>query len=137
MSNAVDAKVEVRPVVHGFPSAPINAVNPLIERIAYWMDESIPIPGTDRKIGFDALIGLVPGLGDLVTLLPAYLMLQEARRLGLPKSEQAIIAGTYAVDLVVGLVPFLGDLFDAGYKANIRCLRRIQRHLARRAGAGR
>src|SRR4051794_39531422 len=99
-----------------FGHQPINAVDPLVERMAYWMDESISIPGTNRKIGFDALIGLIPGLGDLVTILPAYFMLREAKRLGLPKIQRATIVGTYVLDIVIGAVPLFGDLLDCQTK---------------------
>jgi hypothetical protein len=96
------------------------------------MDEAIPIPGTSYRIGLDGLLGLVPGLGDAITVVMAGFMLGEARRLGLPKHQQARIAAYYGLDFLVGLVPLLGDLFDFAFKANRRSLDVLQRHLARR-----
>jgi hypothetical protein len=94
-----------------------------VEWLAWWLDNSIPVPGTRFRIGFDAVIGLVPGLGDLVgTVLSSYIIAVAAAR-GLPASVLVRMAINVAIEGVVGLVPILGDLFDAGWKANQRNIR--------------
>ncbi len=100
-----------------------------LRRLGYLLDNSIPIPGTGYRIGFEAIIGLVPGLGDLVGGgLSAWIILQAAR-LGAPPSLLARMGWNLLVDLAVGAVPLLGDLFDAGFKANMRNLALLDRHV--------
>lgn len=102
-----------------------------LRRLGYLLDEAIPIPGTGRRIGFDALVGLVPGVGDGVTgVLSAYIVVQAAR-LGVPLPVLARMLLNLVVDGVVGSVPLLGDLFDAGWKANTRNLALLHAELAR------
>jgi hypothetical protein len=103
------------------------------------LDNSIPVPGTSFRFGIDTIIGLVPGVGDLVGgALSAYIIL-EAARLGVPRSLLARMGYNVLVDVAVGTIPLLGDLFDAGFKANLRNLALVQAHVeepatARRAG---
>ena len=93
-----------------------------LRRLAWWLDEAIPIPGTGQRVGFDALIGLIPGVGDAVgALLSAYIVLEGARR-GASVWVVARMLGNVALETVFGAVPFLGDLFDVVFKANIRNL---------------
>ena len=94
-----------------------------VDRLAWWLDNAIAIPGTRFRIGFDALIGLIPGVGDLVgTLLSSYIIVVAASR-GLPRSVLARMAINVGIEAIVGLVPIAGDLFDAAWKANQRNLR--------------
>lgn len=100
-----------------------------LRRLGYLLDNSIPIPGTSYRIGLEAIIGLVPGLGDLVGGgLSAWIVLQAAR-MGAPPSLVARMGWNLLVDAVVGAIPVLGDLFDAGYKANLRNLALLDRHV--------
>jgi len=100
-----------------------------LRRIGYLLDNSIPIPGTGYRIGLEAIIGLVPGLGDLVGGgFSAWIILQAAR-LGAPPSLLARMGWNLLVDTAVGAVPLLGDLFDAGFKANMRNLALLDRHV--------
>jgi hypothetical protein len=101
-----------------------------VRRLAHLLDDSIPIPGVGR-IGLDPLIGLIPGVGDAAgALLSAYLIV-EAGRLGVPRSLLVRMGSNVAVEAVVGAVPFLGDLFDAGWKANARNARLLVEYLER------
>jgi hypothetical protein len=103
------------------------------------LDNSIPVPGTNFRFGIDTIIGLVPGVGDLVGgALSAYIIL-EAARLGVPRPLLARMGYNVLVDVAVGTIPLLGDLFDAGFKANLRNLALVRTHVeapatARRAG---
>ena len=91
-----------------------------LDRLAWWLDSAILVPGTRFRIGLDALIGLVPGIGDLVgTALSAYIVAAAAKR-GLPTTVLLRMALNVAVEAVVGAVPIIGDLFDAVWKANQR-----------------
>jgi hypothetical protein len=110
-----------------------------LRRLGYLLDDAIPIPGTSFRVGLEAIIGLVPGIGDLVGGgFSAYIILQAAR-MGVPRSLLARMGWNLLVDVIVGDVPFLGDLFDAGFKANLRNLALLERHArnpveTRRAG---
>ena len=93
------------------------------------LDSSIRIPGLGYRIGLDPLIGLIPGFGDALTLLPAGYIIFEAYRLGVPKATLARMALNLGIETLFGAVPFLGDLFDATFKANNRNLYLLERHL--------
>lgn len=91
-----------------------------LDSLAYLLDNSIPIPGTGARVGIDAVIGLVPGIGDVAgTAMSAYIVMQAAR-MGAPASVIARMVLNVGVETIVGSIPFLGDLFDAGWKANAR-----------------
>ena len=105
-----------------------------LRRLARLMDSSFGIPGTRYRVGLDPLLGLIPGIGDAVGLGAALWIVTEARRLGVPGPIIARMLGNVALDAVIGTVPVLGDLFDAGYKANERNLDLIERELRKRAG---
>ncbi|MGE5640275.1 MAG: DUF4112 domain-containing protein [Clostridia bacterium] len=91
--------------------------------LAWLLDSSIPIPGTRLSVGLDAVIGLVPFLGDLVGVVLASYIMGEAARLGAPRSLLWRMAFNIGVDGVVGIIPFAGDVFDAAWKANQRNVR--------------
>ena len=94
-----------------------------LNRLAWLLDSSIPIPGTGLSIGLDALIGLFPVLGDLIGVALSSFIVAEASRLGAPRALLTRMAFNVAVEGVVGIVPLAGDLFDAGWKANQRNVR--------------
>jgi hypothetical protein len=100
-----------------------------LRRLGYLLDNSIPVPGTGFRFGLDAIIGLVPGVGDLATGALALYIVLEAARLGVPRPLLLRMGWNVAVDTLVGSVPLLGDLFDAGYKANLRNIALVQQHV--------
>jgi hypothetical protein len=88
------------------------------------------VPGTNWRFGLDALVGLIPGMGDVAAgVAPSYTLVA-AQRMGAPPAVLLRMVWNVLVDTVVGSVPFLGDLFDAGYKANLRNVRLLERYLA-------
>ncbi|MDA8165930.1 MAG: DUF4112 domain-containing protein [Desulfobacteraceae bacterium] len=91
-----------------------------LERLAWLMDNSIPVPGLDYRIGLDGIIGLVPGLGDALGAVISSYILSEAARLGTPRPILLRMVFNIALDAVVGTIPILGDLFDFTWKANLR-----------------
>jgi uncharacterized protein DUF4112 len=109
--------------------APGNPV-PLdsLRRWAVLLDSAFRIPGTGIRFGLDAIIGLVPGLGDISTPTFAALLLMQAVRMRLPVVVQARMVLNAAFDMLIGLVPILGDLADIGWKANLKNLALLERH---------
>lgn len=108
-----------------------------LDRLAELLDSSIRIPGIGYRIGYDAIIGLVPGIGDLAGLALSTYIVVEAARYRLPKSTLLRMAANVAIEAVVGAVPFFGDVFDAVYKANLRNLRLLHQRLDSRETAPR
>jgi hypothetical protein len=97
-----------------------------LDSLAYLLDNSIPIPGTGARVGLDAIIGLVPGIGDVAgTAMSGYIVMQAAR-MGAPGSVIARMVLNVGIETVVGSIPFLGDLFDAGWKANARNIKLLR-----------
>lgn len=95
-------------------------------RLTHWLDSAVRIPGTRITVGLDALLGLIPGGGDLAgAALSAYLVTLAARA-GAPASVLARMLGNVIIDAAVGTIPVLGDLFDVGWKANSRNLRLLE-----------
>ncbi|HEV2149737.1 MAG TPA: DUF4112 domain-containing protein [Longimicrobiaceae bacterium] len=107
-----------------------------VRRLAHLLDNSIPLPGGFR-VGLDALIGLIPGIGDTAGAVLSAYVLAEAQRLGAPRSVLLRMAANVAVETIVGAIPFVGDLFDAGWKANARNVRLLNAYLERPATAER
>ena len=101
-----------------------------LRRFAYWMDEGIRVPGTRFRIGLDPLIGLVPGVGDAAGAVLAAGILVAAVRRGVSRYTMGRIAFNIALDALGGAVPLFGDAFDAVWKANLRNVALIERHVA-------
>lgn len=92
-----------------------------LRALAWLMDNSIPLPGGFR-IGIDAIIGLVPGVGDAIGALISTYIINEARDMGAPRSVLMRMMGNVMIETLIGAVPLAGDLFDAAFKANSRNL---------------
>ncbi len=99
-----------------------------IGRAAYLLDDVIAIPGTPIALGLDPLIGLIPFVGDAVGGLMSAWIILEAARFHLPKSVLVRMTMNALVDFGVGLVPFVGDLLDFGFKANRKNLELFHKH---------
>lgn len=101
-------------------------------RIRKWsrlMDTAFRIPGTPFRIGWDPIIGLIPGVGDLIdTAFSAYLLFL-ASQFGLPKNVLGWMLFNISLEAIVGSIPIVGDAFDAFYKSNIRNLELLEKHL--------
>jgi hypothetical protein len=93
-----------------------------LQRLARFLDSGFNIPGTQARFGADAIIGLVPGIGDFVTsLLSAYIVMQ-AVRLGASGKTVAMMIGNILLDFVIGAIPGIGDVADFFFKSNQRNL---------------
>ena len=98
-----------------------------LERLAWLMDRAFHIPGTRIRVGLDALLGLLPIGGDLLTgLVQAGLVLVALRHYKVPRTVAARMAANVLLDVAVGAIPLLGDLFDIGFKANTRNIRLLE-----------
>ena len=102
-----------------------------IEWLSTLLDTAIVVPGTNIRFGLDALIGLVPGIGDAVSTLLSLYIVREARALGAPRILIARMLANVALDGVVGAVPVAGDLFDVAFRANRRNVAMLRQHLDR------
>ena len=80
--------------------------------VAKLLDNAVLIPGLNRRVGFDAVLGLVPGIGDAISAALASYIIWEARQLGLPRWKIARMIGNVAVDTAIGAIPLAGDVFD-------------------------
>jgi Domain of unknown function (DUF4112) len=127
------AAPRMQPVFNSIKASGPNRTDSVarIAALAHLLDSAIPIPGTNRTIGIDAVLGLIPGVGDVVSAALSSYIIWEARQLGLPRWKIARMIGNVALDSTVGAVPLVGDLFDMAYKSNQRNLRIVVEHLER------
>ena len=103
-----------------------------VEALAWLLDNSIPVPLTGgRRFGIDALIGFVPGVGDLVSAGLGLFVIWRAARMGLPRIVVARMLANSTIDFVIGAIPFIGDAFDLWFKANTRNLGLMRRWIER------
>ncbi len=86
------------------------------------LDTALPIPGTSYRIGVDGLLGLIPGIGDPAGAVLSSYVIFESARVGAPKRLLLRMIGNVALESFIGVIPLLGDLFDFGWKANVRNL---------------
>ena len=108
-----------------------------LDRMAELLDESIRIPGVGYRIGYDALIGLIPGIGDVAGLALSTYIVVEAARFRLPKTTLLRMIANVAIETIIGTIPLIGDAFDAVYKANLRNIRLLHKRLDDRDSAPR
>lgn len=101
-----------------------------IEDLVHLLDSSMRIPGTERRFGWDAVLGVVPGIGDASGLVLSGAVIVQAIGLGARGWTLAHMLVRALFDALVGTVPVLGTVFDFAYKANERNLRLLDRHLA-------
>jgi hypothetical protein len=102
-----------------------------IEAVEQLMEGLVTVPGLNRKVGLDAMLGLVPVVGDIAAAAIGAWLVWEARNLGLGKFQLARMGGRVVFDTVLGAVPVIGDAADFFYRSNTRNLKTIKRHLDR------
>lgn len=112
--------------------AEIEAALARINAVARVMDSLFAIPGTRLRLGVDSVLGLVPVAGDVLAQIVSAYLIWEARRLGVSKLTLWRMVGNSLIDTVVGAVPIVGDAFDVAFKANMKNVRLLQRHLEKR-----
>ena len=100
-----------------------------IEAVERAMERAVTIPGLGKKVGLDALVGLIPVAGDLLGAGIGLYLVWEARLLGLPKWKLYRMLANVGIDTAVGAVPVAGDLFDFVFRSNSANLKIVLRHL--------
>ncbi len=105
-----------------------HAVDDDLELLARWMDNVFEVPGTGIRFGLDAIIGLVPGIGDAITSLVSFYILKIAAHRGAPRVVLLRMAFNIGIDLFAGSLPVVGDAFDVYWKANIKNVGLLRRH---------
>jgi hypothetical protein len=100
-----------------------------LENLAHWLDDAFQVPGVGWKFGVDAVLDLIPGIGDALGALASLYIFQAAKTFGLPRVTLVRMATNIAIDYLGGLLPFVGAIFDAYWKANLWNVRLLQRHL--------
>jgi hypothetical protein len=124
-------------------SSRIEAYDPSIEQslarleaLAKLMDSAFFVPGTNVRMGLDALVGLVPVVGDLVSGAISSYLIWEARRLGASRWVIGRMAANTLIDTAFGAIPIVGDAFDVLFRTNVKNLALLRKHLARRGLIG-
>ena len=119
-----------RPQPMGFPvGSDPAAVRRRIEALEQLLERSFVVPGINRPVGLDAIVGLVPVLGDAITAAMGAYLVWEASNHGMPRWKIWRMAGNVAFDTALGAIPVAGDAFDFFFRSNSRNLRIVKRHL--------
>ena len=105
------------------------SVRQRLEAMELLLERAFVVPGTNYRVGLDAVVGLVPVLGDLVTTAMGAWLVWEARNLGMSKFHLLRMGGNVALDTVIGMVPLVGDAFDFVFRSNTRNIRILKRWL--------
>jgi hypothetical protein len=108
-----------------------------VEALEQVLERSFRIPGVNYPVGLDAIVGLVPVVGDLITAAMGAYIVWEGKNLGMPKWKLWRMAGNVAVDTAIGAVPLVGDAFDLVFRSNTRNLKIIRKHLDKHHPAAR
>lgn len=103
-----------------------------LQTVANLLDSAFVIPGTKQRVGIDAIIGLIPGFGDVATTLLSSYIIWEARNLGVSKLALTRMLANLGVHAAVGSIPVLGDMFDAFFRVNQRNMRILRSQLERK-----
>jgi hypothetical protein len=128
MAISQDKFDDLAKAIPGMGRSPME-IRQRIEAIEMLLERSFHIPGTRIPVGLDAIIGLVPVFGDLVTTIMGAYLVWEARNLGMSKWQLVRMTANVGIDSVIGAVPLVGDLFDFVWRSNSKNLRIIRKHL--------
>ena len=101
-----------------------------LDRLSTLLDSRFRIPGTPIRFGWDSILGLIPGAGDLASLGPSAYLIYRGYRLGARKRTILRMTANTGLDFIVGAVPVLGDVFDLVFKANNRNFALLRKELA-------
>ena len=110
-------------------SMPPNDSLRRVQVLATLLDEALRVPGTNFRFGIDPIVGMIPGLGDLLGGAASAYIILEAARAGAPASVLLRMTMNVGMDTLVGAVPLVGDLFDFAWKSNTRNVRLLARHV--------
>jgi hypothetical protein len=123
-------KIHIPEVIEPDEKLPADLV--ALRRFAFYMDEAFAIPGTPFRIGIDALLGLIPGIGDVIAGLLSTWIVIGALRHRVPALVILRMIVNIGIDLLFGAVPVAGDVFDFMYEENVKNMRLLEKHRDRR-----
>lgn len=123
-------KVHIPDVIEADEKLPRDLV--ALRKFAFYMDEAFTIPGTNFKVGLDALLGLIPGIGDVIGAVMSTWIVIGALRHRVPARVIMRMVLNIMIDLFVGAVPVAGDVFDFLYEENVKNMRLLEKHRDRR-----
>jgi hypothetical protein len=123
---AIPPRIDILPPLRG-KAGDVSELEWLVDL----MDSRFQIPGTDIRLGLDALLGLIPGIGDGASAIVSAYIFQRLRSYDLPWHIQARMVTNILLDFTLGAVPLVGDLLDIGFKANRANVALVRRHLAK------
>ena len=103
-----------------------------VEALARLMDGVFTLPGTNLRLGLDAIVGLVPVAGDVISGLISSYLIWEARRIGAPRWLVARMMANTLLDTTLGAIPLVGDAFDVMFRANMKNMGLLRRHMTKR-----
>jgi hypothetical protein len=106
-----------------------RAVRRRLEAAEGLLERMFVVPGINRNIGLDSILGMVPVVGDVMTAVMGAWLVWEARNLGMSKFQLARMAANIGIDTALGAVPVVGDLFDFAFRSNSKNLRIVKRYL--------
>ncbi|MEM9639208.1 MAG: DUF4112 domain-containing protein [Pseudomonadota bacterium] len=101
-----------------------------LDRLSRMLDSRFRVPGTRIRFGWDALLGLLPGLGDVAALGPSVYLIYQGHRLGARRLTLIRMTANTALDFFIGSVPVVGDVFDLAFKANLRNVALLRKDLS-------
>lgn len=105
-----------------------------MQTVANALDTAFVVPGTNQRVGIDAIVGLIPGVGDILTTLLSSYIIWEAKNLGVSRFTLWRMLANLGVHAAVGSLPLIGDVFDAFFRVNQRNMRIVRSHLDRTSG---
>jgi hypothetical protein len=101
----------------------------MLEMLAHWLDDAFRVPIFGTRLGLDAIIGLVPGVGDAITSIASLFIIHAASKYGVPRVTLVRMGLNVAIDYFVGSIPILGDMFDVYWKSNLKNVELLRRYL--------
>lgn len=107
-----------------------------LEYLAAFLDDALRIPGTKISLGWDGVIGLIPGVGDVLTATVAGYIIHQSHKIGVPKHKIARMVWNTSLDTCAGVIPLVGDVLDIAFKSNRKNLKILHEHLAKTANGG-
>lgn len=100
-----------------------------LEKLSHFMDKAFTVPGTSIQVGADSIIGLIPVIGDTLTISVSGYIYSFAKKAGVPWHKRMRMLWNIFVDWLIGLIPLAGDIFDVGFKANSKNVHIIKTHV--------
>ncbi len=104
-----------------------------VDRLARVMDDAIRVPGTNFRFGWDGILGFIPGLGDVLTMVSHLYLVRQAFRVGVRKRIYAMMILNALIDFLIGVIPGVGDIFDIFWKSNRKNAELLRSEIARHA----